>query len=104
MFQTSPGIPLSRQTMNKAELIAHIAGEAGPTKKQAAAALGAFLAAIEDTVAAGGSVTVTGFGTFKLHLRRPRKDCPRIGEPRKTAAKPRPVFKPGKAFLEKVGK
>ncbi len=88
--------------MNRSELIARIAAGTGLPMEKASDALRALLDAVEEAVARGECVSIAGFGTFRTHLRQPRKDCPRIGEPRKTAPKPRPVFRPGKVFLETV--
>ena len=50
--------------MNKAELIAKIADDAGITKTQANATLDSFVTAVTKTLKGGGKVTLVGFGTF----------------------------------------
>ena len=50
--------------MNKAELIAKLADDAGLTKTQAGAALDSFTEAIAKTLKKGDKVTLVGFGTF----------------------------------------
>ena len=55
--------------MNKAELIAKIADDAGVTKTQANAALDSFTEAVTKTLKGGGKVTLVGFGTFSVSKR-----------------------------------
>ena len=91
--------------MNKQELIKKISADAGLTQKQAAAALEATVAAIEDTVADGGRVSLIGFGTFEPKARQARTSRnPRTGEAVKVAASTVPAFKAGKEFKVKVNK
>ena len=52
--------------MNKAELVTAIAEKAGFTKKDAEAALNAFVATVEETLTAGDKVQLIGFGTFEV--------------------------------------
>jgi DNA-binding protein HU-beta len=56
------------QIMNKAELIAKVADDAGITKTQANAALDSFVEAVTKTLKGGGKVTLVGFGTLKQVL------------------------------------
>lgn len=58
--------------MSKGDLVAAIADGAGLTKKAAGDALEATLEAISGTLADGGTVTITGFGTFKVSARAAR--------------------------------
>ena len=58
---------------------------------------------IVDSVAAGESVSVLGFGTFEKKHRGARLGRnPLTGEPMEFAASDTPVFKAGKAFKDKV--
>ena len=50
--------------MNKAELIAQLAEDAGLTKTQANATLDSFIATVTKTLKKGDKVTLVGFGTF----------------------------------------
>ena len=50
----------------KPELVAKIAAESNLSKAEAGRALDATLNAITETLAAGESVTLSGFGTFKV--------------------------------------
>ena len=52
--------------MNKNELIDAIASGSGLSKADAGRALEAFLGSVTSTLAGGGSVKITGFGTFWL--------------------------------------
>lgn len=89
--------------MNKAELVEAVAQKSELTKAAAAKAVDAVLAAITDTVAKGGSVSVIGFGTFESRKRAARNGKnPKTGEAIKIAATTVPAFKAGKAFKDKV--
>jgi DNA-binding protein HU-beta len=50
----------------KPELVAKIASSSGLTKAQAATALDSVIGAITGTLASGESVTLSGFGTFRV--------------------------------------
>lgn len=89
--------------MNKTELIKKVALEAELTQKQAVSALENILDTIRKAVADGDSVSLIGFGTFSLKCRAAREGRnPATGEAMTFAASKSPVFKPGKAFKEKV--
>ncbi len=67
--------------MTKAELITSIADFTGLNKKQAEAALIATFNAIETAAERGDTITIRGFGTFKM------KDSPaRMGRDPRTGA------------------
>ena len=68
--------------MTKAELIEKIHAKSGlPTKAKTEAALDATIAAITESLSAGESITLTGFGSFKVTKRAARKGRnPRTGE------------------------
>lgn len=92
--------------MTKAELVDKIHSKAGlPTKAQTEQALDAVIIALKDALAAGDSVSFTGFGSFKVVQRAARKGRnPRTGKdlviPANTVAK----FVPGKLLKEAVKK
>lgn len=89
--------------MNKSELINHIAVSAGITKTQATAALQAVETGVIDTLANGGQVVLTGFGTFKVTDRAARTGRnPKTGEEIQIAATKVPTFKAGKGFKDAV--
>ena len=89
--------------MNKAELIAKMADDAGVTKTQANASLDSFVEAVTKTLKGGGKVTLVGFGTFSVGKRAARAGRnPRTGEAIKIKAAKVPKFKPGKALKDAV--
>lgn len=92
--------------MNKAELVAGIAERSNLTKKDAEAALNAFMKTVEETLASGEKVQLVGFGTFEVRDRKAREGRnPRNPEEViKIAASKAPVFKAGKALKEIVNK
>ena len=92
-------------TMNKSELIDAIAEEAGLTKADAAKALDAVTGAIVAAVAAGDSVSLIGFGTFKASARAAREGKnPKTGEKLSIAATTVPKFSAGSNFKAAVAK
>jgi DNA-binding protein HU-beta len=83
--------------MNKAELIAKIAEDAGITKTQANTALDSFVEAVAATLNGGGKVTLVGFGTFSVSERTARNGRnPKTGEAMTIQAKKVARFKAGK--------
>ena len=85
--------------MNKTELVALMAEEAGITKKDAEKALNAFIGGVQNAVKAGDKVSLIGFGTFETRERAAREGKnPQTGEKIKIAACKVPAFKAGKAF------
>lgn len=89
--------------MNKAELIAQIADEAGITKTQANTALDSFVDAVTKTLKKGDKVTLVGFGTFSVSKRAARNGRnPQTGEVIKIKARKVARFKAGKELAEKI--
>lgn len=89
--------------MNKAELIAHLAGETGITKTQANAALDSFVGAVTKTLKKGDKVTMVGFGTFSVSKRAARIGRnPQTGAAIKIKAKKVAKFKAGKELSSKL--
>jgi DNA-binding protein HU-beta len=90
--------------MTKSDLIAIAAQAAGLTKKDAAIAIEAMLEAITAELAKGESVTITGFGTFRVSKRAARTGV----NPRNTSEKIQipamnlPAFKAGKTLKDAV--
>ena len=91
--------------MTKAELINSIADKANCTKKDAASALDATLAAISEALVKGEKVSITGFGTFEVR-ERGEKTCinPRTKQKMVCPPSKAPGFKPGKTLKEAVNK
>lgn len=89
--------------LNKTQLIAKVAAEAGMTKVDAEKAVKSALGVINGELATGGSVTLIGFGTFSVMERAARTGKnPQTGATIKIAAKKVAKFKPGKALAETV--
>lgn len=90
-------------TMNKTEMIARIAEQAGLSKAQATAALQAFETGVVETLAAGEKVEMNGFGTFAVKDRPARTGRnPKTGEPIQIAASKAVTFKPSKVLSESI--
>jgi DNA-binding protein HU-beta len=90
-------------TMNKAELIAKLADDAGITKTQANSALDSFVEAVTKTLKGGGKVTLVGFGTFSVSKRAARNGRnPQTGAVIKIKAKKVARFKAGKELQAKL--
>lgn len=91
--------------MNKSELIDAVAKSADLTKASSARAVDATVAAITAALKSGDTVTLIGFGTFKVSKRAARTGRnPRTGAALKIAARNVPAFTAGKALKEAVNK
>ena len=89
--------------MNKTELVALMAEEAGITKKDAEKALNAFIGGVQNAVKAGDKFYLIGDVTFEARERAAREGKnPQTGEKIKIAACKVPAFKAGKAFKDLV--
>ena len=89
--------------MNKVELVEAMAKKADISKKDAEAALKAFIATVEGTLKKGDKVQLVGFGTFEVSKRAARKGRnPQTGEEMKIKASKSPKFKAGKAFKDAI--
>jgi nucleoid DNA-binding protein len=88
--------------MNKKELINEVA-KAMNTKKDAQAAVDCVFSTITKALKKKDTVTLVGFGTFKVSRRKARKGRnPQTGEKIKIKAKNVPKFLPGKALKDAV--
>ena len=91
--------------MNKAELIAAVAGKTGLSKKDSEKAVNATFQAIEETIETGEKVQLVGFGVFDVKSREARIGRnPKTKEEIKIPASRVPVFKAGKALKDAVDK
>ena len=89
--------------MNKTELVAAMAEQAGLSKKDAEAALKAFTDVVANELKEGGKVQLVGFGTFEVSERAAREGRnPLTGEAMTIAACKAPKFKAGKALKDAV--
>ena len=87
--------------MNKTELVAAMADQAGLSKKDAEKALKAFTDVIADELKKDGKVQLVGFGTFEVSKRAAREGRnPQSGAVMKIAASNAPKFKAGKALKD----
>ncbi len=91
--------------LNKTQLIANVAKDAGLTKVQAEKAVKSTFDNIAGAMSKGDNVTLIGFGTFSVYKRAARTGKnPRTGETIKIPAKQAVKFKAGKALVELVDK
>lgn len=89
--------------MNKNELVEQIAQRSGLSKDQAGEALSATIAAIEDGLAAGQDIAITGFGKFSVADRSAREGVnPSTGERIHIAATKAPRFSAGTKLKDAV--
>ena len=87
--------------MNKAELITSMAEKSQLTKKDAEAALKAFIDSVQEALEGGDKVQLVGFGSFEVRKRAARKGRnPQTKEEIKIPASKAPVFKAGKALKD----
>ena len=88
--------------MNKADLINEVAKVVN-TKKMAQDAVETVFAAIAQSMKKNESVTVVGFGTFKVNQRKARIGRnPQTGASINIPARKVPAFTPGKALKEAI--
>jgi len=88
--------------MNKSDLVNEIA-KVVSTKKEAQAAVDAVFASITNALKKKESVTLIGFGTFKVVERKARTGRnPQTGATIKISARKAPRFVPGKALKDSV--
>ena len=89
--------------MTKPELITKIAEKTNLSKKDAAAAMDAFISTITETLKADGKLTIPSLGTFEIKERAARTGRnPQTGEKVEIAAKKVPAFKAVKALKDAV--
>lgn len=88
--------------MNKGDLVNEVA-KVVATKKEAQAAVDCVIESIKKTLKKKETVTLVGFGTFKVDKRKARKGRnPQTGEEIKIKAKKVPKFIAGKALKDAV--
>ena len=89
--------------MNKTELVAAMAEQTQLSKKDAEAALKAFIDVVSEEMKKGEKVQLVGFGTFEVSERAAREGRnPQTGETMKIAASKAPKFKAGKALKDMI--
>lgn len=91
--------------MNKTELIEHMASKADISKKDAQAALEAFVDAVTGALKKQKTVTLVGFGAFDVQSRKARTGRnPQTGEEIKIKASKAPRFRASKSLKAEVNK
>ena len=89
--------------MNKTELVAAMAEQAGISKKDAEKALKAFTDVVAEELKNDGKVQLVGFGTFEVATRAEREGRnPKTKEAMVIPASKAPKFKAGKALKDMV--
>ncbi|MGI6644824.1 MAG: HU family DNA-binding protein [Bacilli bacterium] len=89
--------------MNKAELIGLVAEKSGLSKKEAELAINVLLETIEETLARGEEVKLSGFGGFTVRTRKERRGkSPADGSDIIIPGGKTIVFKPSKLLKESV--
>ena len=89
--------------MNRTELVAAMAEATELSKKDAEAALKAFIDVVTAEMKKGEEVQLVGFGTFEVSERAAREGRnPQTGETMTIAASKSPKFKAGKALKDAV--
>ena len=87
--------------MNKTELVAAMAEQTNLSKKDAEAALKAFIDVVSEELKKGEKVQLVGFGTFEVSERAAREGRnPQTGETMEIKASKTPKFKAGKALKD----
>ena len=87
--------------MNKTELVAALAEQTNLSKKDAEAALKAFIDVVSEELKKGEKVQLVGFGTFEVSERAAREGRnPQTGETMEIKASKTPKFKAGKALKD----
>ncbi len=89
--------------MNKTELVAAIADEAGLSKKDAEKAVNAFVDVVKAQLKKDDKVQLVGFGTFEVTKRAARTGRnPQTGAAMKIKASKAPKFSAGKGLKDAV--
>ena len=89
--------------MNKTELIAAMAEQTQLSKKDAEAALKAFIDVVTEEMKKGEKVQLVGFGTFEVSERAARTGRnPQTGKEMTIPASKAPKFKAGKALKDMI--
>ena len=89
--------------MNKTELVAAMAEQTNLSKKDAEAALKAFIDVVSEELKKGEKIQLVGFGTFEVSERAARTGRnPQTGAEMTIAASKAPKFKAGKALKDSL--
>jgi DNA-binding protein HU-beta len=89
--------------MNKAEFVESVAGKTELSRRDAEIAIEATLKTIEEQLARGGEITLTGFGKFHVAARSARQGRnPQTGAPIEIKASRVPRFSAGSKLKQVV--
>ena len=89
--------------MNKTELVKKIAKQANHTQKDVLEIIDSFQKAIEEELAMGNKIQLTGFGVFEVTYRPEHMGVnPKTGESILIKASKSPKFKVSKLFKDRV--
>ena len=89
--------------MTKADLITSVAQKAEMTKKDADAAVSAFIDSVTEALKKGEKVQLVGFGSFEVRTRAAREGVnPQTQKKIKIPASKVPAFKAGKALKDAI--
>ena len=90
--------------MNRRDLVEEVSSQTGLTKSASGEAIGAIVSAITDALAGGESVTLVGFGSFRVASRKARSGRnPQTGGTIQIPAKSVPKFIAGKSLKQQIG-
>ena len=97
-------VQITKNIMNKAELVDKIAAKLpGTTKKNVTQFLNTFVDVVSEAVASGDKVTIVGFGSLEATEVKERNGRnPKTNEPVLIPSSVKPKLTPGKEFKEKV--
>lgn len=89
--------------VRKQELVRNVAEATKQSDAVSSQAVNAVFSAIEQSLANGDEVTISGFGSFKVVERSARQGRnPHTGEPMTIGARKSPVFRPGTQLKRSV--
>lgn len=90
--------------MRKQDLARIVATEAQLSEAQAIAAVNVVFSALQQALAEGDDVVISGFGTFRVAERAAREGRdPRTGDPLMIGRRKTPTFRPGTRLKRAVG-
>ncbi len=93
------------ESIGKQDLVSRVAQQANIPNKQAERVINSFIETVTIAMERGEEVRLTGFGTFKVVQRAPRKGRhPRTGQEMEIPGSQRPTFTPGSRLVEAARK
>ncbi len=87
---------MREKSVRKQDLVRVVADKSEQSESASGKVVDAMFEAIQDALANGDEITISGFGSFKVVERSSRQGRnPQTGEPMTIAARKSPVFRPG---------